>query len=306
MKFWQLSKRIILFFAVNILVLLTIDVLCLLLHIPQRIGPGNYLYLLIFCAVVGMGGSFISLLMSRAMAKWMQGVQVIDPNTTDADERELLQIVYRLAQRAGLPAMPEVGVYQSPEINAFATGPSAAQALVSVSTGLLNRMRADEIEGVIGHELAHVANGDMVTMTLIQGIVNTLAMFLAWALAIALSQGSRDDRDRGGGGSFFMQWMLADLFRGVFMFLGLIVVMWFSRWREFRADAGGARYAGKDRMIGALRALQAAHEQNADMIGEQQPAFAALKISGKTPKFLALFADHPPLEERIARLERMK
>lgn len=306
MKFWQLSKRIILFFAVNILVLLTIDVLCLLLHIPQRIGPGNYLYLLIFCALVGIGGSFISLLMSRAMAKWMQGVEVIDPNTANPDERELLQIVYRLAQRAGLSTMPEVGVYQSPEINAFATGPSEAQALVAVSTGLLNRLRVPEIEGVLGHELTHVINGDMVTMTLIQGVVNTLAMFLSWVLAIALSQGSRDDRDRSSGGNFFMQWLLADLFRGIFMFLGLIVVMWFSRWREFRADAGGARYAGKDHMIAALRALQAAHEQNADMIGEQQPAFAALKISGKTPGWLALFADHPPLEERIARLEQMK
>lgn len=304
MKFLQMSKRVILFLAVNALVLFTIDIICILLRLPQRIGPGNYTTLLLFCAAVGMGGSFISLMLSRAMAKWMQGVQVIDPNTTDPDERALVQIVYRLARAAGLSTMPEVGVYNSPEINAFATGPSQSQALVACSTGLLNRMRSAEIEGVLGHELTHVINGDMVTMTLIQGVVNTVAMFLAWALAIALSQGSRDDRDRGG--NFFLQWILADVFRTVFMLLGLVVVMWFSRWREFRADAGGARLAGRDKMIGALRALEAAHEQNADMVGEQQPAFAALKISGKTPKLLALFADHPPLEERIRRLEQMK
>jgi len=304
MKFIQISKRILLFLAVNILVLFTIDVICVALGLPRRLGSGNYTSLLIFCVVAGMGGSFISLMLSRAMAKWFQGVQVVDPNTSDPNERQLVETVYRLARTAGLPAMPEVGIYESPEVNAFATGPSQSQALVAVSSGLLNRMRWPEIEGVLGHELAHVANGDMVTMTLIQGVVNTIAMFLAWALAIALSQGSRDDRDRGG--NFFMQWMLADVFRTVFMLLGLIVVMWFSRWREFRADAGGARYAGRDRMIGALKALQVVHERGADMVGEQPQAFQALKISGKTPRFLAIFASHPPLEERIDRLEHFR
>ncbi|HWD18683.1 MAG TPA: protease HtpX [Verrucomicrobiae bacterium] len=302
MKFAQAAKRIFLFVMVNVLVIFTIAIICQIFHVPQRLGTSRYGGLMVFCLVVGMGGSVISLLLSRQMAKWMQGVRVIDPNTTDSEEQFLVETVYRLARTAGLTDMPEVGVYNSPEMNAFATGPSRSRALVAVSSGLLGRMRSDDLEGVLAHELAHVANGDMVTMTLIQGIVNAIAMFLAWALAIALSQGSsRDDDERGG--NYFLQWMLADVFRAVFMLLGMIVVMWFSRWREFRADAGGARYAGRGRMIGALRALEAAHDEGADLAGPQQPAFQALKISGKTGGFMALFASHPPLEERIRRLE---
>jgi heat shock protein HtpX len=286
--------------VVNILVMLTLGIVASLLlgHRAQSFGYQN---LFLFCFIWGMGGAFISLLISRWMAKMMMGVQVIDPNTTSPAEQQLVQTVYHLARAAGLPAMPEVGIYNSPEINAFATGPSKSRALVAVSSGLLNHMKQSDVEGVLGHEITHVANGDMVTMTLIQGVINAFAMFLARILAAFLTRG--DSRD-GRGGSFFMEWMLISLFQTVFMILGSIVVCWFSRWREFRADAGGARLAGRDNMISALRALKTIHEAGADQFGKQQPAFQALKISGHTGSWLGLlFADHPPLDERIARLE---
>jgi heat shock protein HtpX len=301
MKFFQIAKRITLLLVVNLLVMLTIGVIVSLLFggIVHRIGGNQNLFL--FCFVWGMGGAFVSLAISRIMAKMMMGVRVVDPNTSDPELHRLVQTVYKLARTAGLSTMPEVGIYDSPEINAFATGPSRSRALVAVSSGLLGRMKQYDVEGVLGHETAHIANGDMVTMTLIQGVVNAFAMFLAWALAIALTRGSDRDDDRGG--NFFMQYMLMNLFQTVFMLLGTIVVCWFSRWREFRADAGGARYAGRDHMLSALKTLQLVHEGGADMAGPQQASFQALKISGKTGGLMALFASHPPLEERIARLE---
>jgi heat shock protein HtpX len=301
MRFWQIAKRVTLLLLVNLLVMLTIGVIVSLLFrgLAARLGGSQGLFL--FCFVWGMGGAFVSLALSRFMAKMMMGVKVIDPNTSDPQLQRLVQTVHHLARAAGLSTMPEVGIYDSSEINAFATGPSRSRALVSVSSGLLGRMRQYDIEGVLGHETAHIANGDMVTMTLIQGVVNAFAMFLAWALAIALTRGSDRDDDRGG--NFFMQWMLMNVFQTVFMLLGTIVVCAFSRWREFRADAGGARYAGREHMLSALKTLQAVHEGGADMAGPQQPAFQALKISGRSGGLGALFASHPPLEERIARLE---
>ena len=301
MRFWQIAKRVTLLLLVNLLVMLTIGVIVGLLFrgLAARLGGSQGLFL--FCFVWGMGGAFVSLALSRFLAKMMMGVKVIDPNTSDPQLQRLVQTVHHLARAAGLSTMPEVGIYDSSEINAFATGPSRSRALVSVSSGLLGRMRQYDIEGVLGHETAHIANGDMVTMTLIQGVVNAFAMFLAWALAIALTRGSDRDDDRGG--NFFMQWMLMNVFQTVFMLLGTIVVCAFSRWREFRADAGGARYAGREHMLSALKTLQAVHEGGADMAGPQQPAFQALKISGRSGGLGALFASHPPLEERIARLE---
>jgi heat shock protein HtpX len=300
MKFLQVAKRITLLIVVNLLVMLTIGIIASLL-LGGRASRFGYDNLFLFCFVWGMGGAFISLALSRWMAKMMMGVQVIDPNTSDPDGQRLVETVHHLARAAGLPAMPEVGIYDSPEINAFATGPTRSRALVAVSSGLLSQMRQSDIEGVLGHEITHVANGDMVTMTLLQGVVNAFAMFLARVLAFALSRGSsRDNR----GGNFFMEFLLIQLFQFVFILLGSIVVCWFSRWREFRADAGGARLAGRDHMISALRALKAIHEAGADQAGKPQPAFQALKISGKTAGILGLlFADHPPLDERIARLE---
>jgi heat shock protein HtpX len=305
MKFLQIATRSLLFLVVNILVMFTLGVILELLHVPQRIGgQGNFEGLLILCGVMGMGGAFISLLLSRFLAKMAKGIRVIDPTTPDSAQQWLVQTVYRLARAEGLGAMPEVGIYDSPEINAFATGPSSAQSLVAVSSGLLANMDRYEIEGVLGHEITHIANGDMVTMTLIQGVVNTLAMFLGWVLAIVLTQqgSSRDSRDRGG--NFFLQYMLSSLFQNVLMVLGFLVVARFSRWREFRADAGGARFAGREKMLAALKKLKLVHEQGADQFGQPEPSVQALQISGKTGGFMALLATHPPIEERIARLER--
>jgi heat shock protein HtpX len=304
MKFVQIAARSVLFLVVNILVMLTLGIILSLFYVPQRIGQDNYTSLLILCGVMGMGGAFVSLLLSRFMAKMFKGVQVVDPNTGDRNEQWLVQTVHQLARSAGLSAMPEVGIYNSPEINAFATGPSQSQALVAVSSGLLNNMRPQEIEGVLGHEITHIANGDMVTMTLIQGVVNTVAMFLGWVLALILSQNSSRNDDNRGGGNWFMQYMLSQLFQSVFMVLGFLVVAKFSRWREFRADAGGARVAGRDNMLSALRRLKVVHEEGADQLGQPSASIQALQISGKSGGFLALLATHPPIEERIARLER--
>jgi heat shock protein HtpX len=302
MKFVQIAKRVTLFLLVNLLVMVTIGIIVSLLFRGQVARMGGNTNLFLFCFIWGMGGAFISLLLSRWMAKMMMGVQVVDPNTSDPQAQRLVETVYRLARTAGLSTMPEVGIYDSPEVNAFATGPSRSRALVAVSSGLLSQMRQYDVEGVLAHETAHIANGDMVTMTLIQGVVNAFAMFLARILAFALSRGSSRDDERGG--NFFMEWMLINLFQFVFMLLGMIVVNWFSRWREFRADAGGARFAGRDHMLSALKTLKAIHEGGADVAGPQQPAFQALKISGQSGGIMALFASHPPLDERIARLER--
>jgi len=238
------------------------------------------------------------------MAKWMMGVKVIPPNAMDPTLRELVDTVHGLARGAGLPKLPEVGVYESDDVNAFATGPTKSRALVAVSTGFLNRMGDREVAGVLGHEVAHIANGDMVTMTLIQGVINAFVMFLSRVLAFVVSQAlrSRDDRDSGGG---WLQFLLVMVFQIVFSILGSIVVCWFSRWREFRADAGGARLAGRENMINALRALGRLHDPEvAAAEAKHAQAFQSLKISGKRGGFLSLLSTHPPIEERIARLEQ--
>ena len=210
--------------------------------------------------------------------------------------------MHGLARAAGLPKLPEVGIYESEEVNAFATGPTRSRALVAVSSGLLQRMGSREVEGVLGHEITHVANGDMVTMTLIQGVINAFVMFLARILAFVVSQALRSRDDRGSG---WLQFLLVMVFQIVLSLFGAMVVCWFSRWREFRADAGGARLAGRENMIGALRALQRLHDPEiAAAEAQRAQAFQSLKISGEPRGFLALFATHPPLEQRIARLEQ--
>ena len=303
MNFKQMAKRVFLFVLVNLLVMTTISIVLSLagayLHIPR----GGLTGVAVMCFAWGFGGAFISLAISRMMAKWMMGVQVIPPNTSDPEGRELVKLVHRLAQQARLPEMPEVGIYDSPEVNAFATGPSKSRSLVAVSTGLLQNMSRPEIEGVLAHEVAHIANGDMVTMTLIQGVINAMVLFLARVLAFAVSQAlrSRDDRDSGGG---WIQFILVQVFQIVFSILGSFVVCWFSRQREYRADAGGARFAGKENMIGALQALRRLHDPEiaAAEAGHAQ-SLQSLKISGQNG-FMALLSTHPPLEERIARLEQ--
>jgi heat shock protein HtpX len=304
MKIAQISKRIFLLVAVNILVVTTITIILGLLRVGNYFPQGGLAGLAVFCTVWGFGGAFISLAISRLMAKWMMGVHVIPPDTSDPTLQELVQTVHGLARAAGLPKLPEVGIYESEEVNAFATGPTKSRALVAVSSGLLQRMGSREIEGVLGHEITHVANGDMVTMTLIQGVINAFVMFLARILAFIVGQAlrSRDDREGGGG---WMQYLLVIVFQMVLSLFGAIVVCWFSRWREFRADAGGAKLAGREGMIGALRALQRLNDpQLVAAEAQHAQAFQSLKIAGPPTGFMALFATHPPLEVRIARLEQ--
>lgn len=293
-------KRIGLFLLVNILVVFTISMVLNLLGVrPYLTAYGlDYESLAVFCLVWGMGGAFISLALSRIMAKWMMGVQVISTDVRDPELRSLVETVHQLARSAQLPALPEVGIYDSPEPNAFATGPTKSRALVAVSTGLLRSMNAEQVRGVLGHEVTHIANGDMVTMTLIQGVINAFVMFAARAIAFALTQ-SRDSEGRREGSqmSYYIVSMLLEV---VFMILGSLVVAWFSRQREYRADKGGARLAGRDSMIHALQGLQRTFDMVAN---DATPTVQTLKISSHGGGLLALFSTHPPLEDRIARLQ---
>jgi heat shock protein HtpX len=286
-------KRIVLFLMTNLAILLVLSVTARLLGLDQMFG-GGMTGLLVFCAVLGFGGAFISLAMSKWSAKRMTGAQVIEQPST-AVERWLVETVRRQAERAGI-GMPEVAIYHSPEINAFATGMSRNNALVAVSTGLLERMSKDEVEAVLGHEVSHIANGDMVTLTLIQGVVNTFVFFLARVIGNIIDRVVFRNED-GRGIGYFVTVTIAEVVLGI---LASIIVFWFSRQREFRADLGGAQLAGRNKMISALQALQRAHEPS------QLPAqLAAMGISGGVGGGLrALFMSHPPLEQRIEALRR--
>lgn len=295
------AKRILLFMAVNLLIVLTITTVLSLLGVGHYVNSAglDYRSLALLCLVWGMGGAFISLALSRIMAKWMMGVQVIDPNA-QGSEGELLRTVHNLARAARLPSMPEVGIYDSPEMNAFATGPTKNRALVAVSSGLLQRMNREEVEGVLAHEIAHIANGDMVTMTLIQGIINAFVMFFARILAFVISQAlSNRNDERNRSSSPLLNYFLVMVLEILFSILGMIVVAGFSRWREYRADAGGATLAGRQKMISALQSLQRTMEP----VDTSQSSLATFKINGKTSSFAKLFSTHPPLEERIQRLQ---
>jgi heat shock protein HtpX len=293
-----MAKRMLLFLATNLLVILTLSVVLRVLGIqPFLTREGiDYSSLAAFCLVWGMGGALISLALSRIIAKTAMGVRVIDPGSSDPGAQQLLQTVGNLARGAGIP-MPQVGLYESEDINAFATGPTRNRSLVAVSTGLLRKLGNDEVEGVLGHEVTHIANGDMVTMTLLQGVVNAFVMFLARVIAFALAQAMRRDNNEGiSFGLFFVVQIALEM---VFMVLGSLVVMAFSRQREFRADAGGARLAGREKMVSALEALR---RDIGNLNPRAQPAVASMKISGRGGLFGRLGASHPPLEERIARL----
>ena len=295
-------KRIFFFTLVNLLIMVMATFAWTILSQFLGIPASDYMGQMIFmCLAFGMGGAFLSLWMSKFMAKQFMGVQLIDPQSQNSAERALVDTVHQMARAAHLKKMPEVGIYDSPEINAFATGPSKNNSLVAVSTGLLHQLDEDEVKGVLGHEVAHIANGDMVTMTLLQGIINAFVMFLARILANFILRGDDDD------GPSPISYMLTVMgLQLVFGLLGSLVVNAFSRWREFRADAGGARLAGRDRMISALQALQR-HSMGVDPRG-QKDGFASLKISsGKEPGALAkLFSTHPDLSDRIRRLEKMQ
>lgn len=287
-------KRILLFVATNLAIMLTVSVILSLLGIAGFQLPGgglDYGALLVFCLVWGMAGSFISLAISRIIAKRAMGVQLVDGRTGREELDWLYATVRQLSDRAGLP-MPEVGYYDSPEVNAFATGPTRKRSLVAVSTGLLRAMRRDEVEGVLAHEIAHIQNGDMVTMTLIQGVVNVFVLFFSRVIA-NIVRNAVDERISGVVG------LVATLvLQFVFGILGMMIVAWFSRAREFRADAGAGTLAGKGKMVAALQRLQ----QSTQMVDTSQPSLATMKIAG-VRDMRALFSTHPPLEARIAALQ---
>lgn len=292
-------KRIFLFMLTNILVVVTVSIVLNVLGIGNYLSAQgiNYSALMGFCLVWGFVGSFISLMMSKFMAKKMMGVEIVDERGQYGD---LVRKVHQLSKMAGIEKMPEVGVYHSPEVNAFATGPSKNNSLVAVSTGLLQQMNADEVEGVLAHEVAHVANGDMVTMALVQGVINAFVMFLArvaaFALQNALQKDNDDDRPAHSGWAYHLTVMVFEIF---FSFLGMLVVAYFSRLREYRADKGGAQFAGKHKMIAALKRLQ----QKIEMVDDSQDQIKAMKISSKKG-FMNFLSTHPRLEDRIAALER--
>jgi heat shock protein HtpX len=291
-----MGKRILLFLVTNIAIMVTLSIVLSVLGIAGYIRPDggiNHSALMAFALVWGMGGAFISLLMSRAIAKMSLGVKLVNGQTGHADLDWLHATVARLARQANLP-MPEVGYYESPEVNAFATGPSKRKSLVAVSAGLLQNMRRDEVEGVLAHELAHIQNGDMVTMTLIQGVVNAFVLYLSRVIA-GIVRNVVDERN-----AYLVSFVVTIVLDIVLGVLGMMIVAWFSRAREFRADAGAASLAGREKMIGALRRLQGTKQ----LVDNSEPALATLKISGARASML--FATHPPLEARIAALEQMR
>ncbi len=292
-------SRIFLFLATNMAVMALVGIVFQLLGLQGMLAANgvdlNLTAVMVMSLVVGFSGSVISLFISKSMAKRSMGVQIIEQPTNNA-ERWLVETVYRQAEQAGI-GHPEVGIFDSPQPNAFATGANRNAALVAVSTGLLNAMTQDEVEAVLGHEISHVANGDMITMALIQGVVNTFVMFFSTII------GHLVDRivfktERGHGPAYYITSIVAQVFLSV---LASIIVMWFSRQREFRADRGGADLAGRQKMIASLRRLQQAHEP--EDLPDQMAAFG---ISGGVASGLkALFLTHPPLEQRIAALENM-
>lgn len=291
----KIAKRVFLFVATNLLIIATLSIVMSLLGVqPYLDAKGiNYQSLLIFCVIWGFGGAFISLALSRIMAKWMMGVKIIDPATNDYELRALVEKVHGFARKAGIEKMPEVGYYEADDLNAFATGPTKNRSLVAVSTGLLRSMNEAELDGVLAHEVAHIANGDMVTMTLVQGVVNAFVMFLARVIGFFASQFVADDKRN------IVQFgvvLATEIALGI---LGMIVVSAFSRRREYRADSGGASLSSPGKMIAALERLKANYHLPPS---EDQPAIASLKISGKPGGFLKLFSTHPDLDDRIARL----
>ncbi len=293
-------KRIVLFLATNLAIIVVLSITLRLLGVERILdeqGVGlDINSLLIFAAVFGFGGSFISLAISKWTAKHMTGARVIE-QPSNSTEQWLVTTVKRLASQAGI-GMPEVAIYDAPDVNAFATGMNRNNALVAVSTGLLQAMNSDEAEAVLAHEVTHVANGDMVTLALIQGVVNTFVIFLSRVIGHTVDRVVFKN-ERGHGPAFWITAIIAELVLGI---LASIIVMWFSRQREFRADAGGAQLAGRQKMINALQRLQASVGQ--PHLPDQLAAFG---ISGSIGQGLRrLFMSHPPLSERIAVLQAGK
>jgi heat shock protein HtpX len=290
-----MGTRIFLFLITNLAIVLMLSI------VMTVFGIGGYItedgvdvrILAVFCFIWGMGGAFLSLQMSRWIAKRATGVQLVDGRTGREELDWVYATVARLTQQANLP-MPEVGIYDSAEVNAFATGPSKKRSLVAVSSGLLRAMRRDEVEGVLAHEVAHIANGDMVTMTLLQGVINAFVMFFARLIAFGMR--SSDSRN-----SYMVSFVVMIALEIVLGILGSLVTAWFSRQREFRADRGAATLAGRERMIAALQRLAG----NREAVDTQHQALATLKINGSRG-WMVFFSTHPPLEARITALQRFQ
>lgn len=290
-------KRIALLIGTNLAVIVVLSIVLNILMAVLGVDFGSYQGLFVFAALFGFGGAFISLMISKWMAKRSTGAQVITKPSNET-ERWLVDTVKQQAQKAGIK-MPEVAIYQSPEPNAFATGPSKNDSLVAVSTGLLHAMNKDEVEAVLAHEVSHVANGDMVTLTLIQGVVNTFVIFLARIVAGFINNALRGNQQSSGNtiGGGFAYYGIVIVLEIVFGILASIIVMYFSRQREFRADAGAAKLVGADKMIGALQRLNSGRESQLDS------TMSAFGIKGKRAKS-ELFLSHPPIEKRIAALQQ--
>ena len=298
----EFFKRIFLFIIINLLVVFTVSLLLHVFHVQPYLSQRglNIQILAIFCLIWGFAGAFISLLLSKKLAKWMMGVKIIDKDTKDINLRYIVDTIKRISIDANLKAVPEIGIYNSKEVNAFATGPSQKRSLIALSTGLLESMKKDQIEAIIGHEISHIKNGDMVTMTLLQGIINAFVMFLARILAFAItSRGNRRNRS-----SYGSSMMLTYLFQIVFMVLGSIVLATYSRKREYKADLGSARLLGSGKMISALTALKQHHPIKD--LQKAHSSFQALKISTPTKRgFSRFFMSHPPLDDRIEKLRNL-
>ncbi|MFZ4773079.1 MAG: protease HtpX [Chlamydiia bacterium] len=295
----QTFKRIFLFIALNFLICITV------LALFTVLGLNGYLHrhhistesLFLVCLVYGMTGAFISLMLSKVIAKWTMGLKMITIYDCSQEGVFLKRVVEKLAKKAGLAKIPEIGIFTSPTPNAFATGPTASRSLVAVSTGLLQKLDKEEIEAVIGHEIAHIKNGDMVTMTLLQGVVNTFVIFLSYIIAQAISMNAKKERSQG---TFYLSRFVLQT---IFMILGSIIVATFSRAREYRADLGGAHLTSPNHMIRALQRLEESSKKTLDQ--ETPQSVAALMCNGKMG-FLELFSTHPPISKRVAALKKLE
>jgi len=290
-------RRFGLFFLTNILVTMTLYFIASLIMKYTGASFGSHSGMLLFFFIIGMGGSFASLMMSKFMAKRTMGLQEV------AAGAALTRKVHLYAKQSGLNKMPEVYIYNSPEVNAFATGPTRNNALVAVSSGLLDRMSEEESDAVLAHEVSHIANGDMVTMALVQGIVNSFVLFLSFVITQIIMNAMRGDDDERRSSSFgrgFLFHIVNNIVYMILSFLSLPLVMSISRWREYRADAGSARLVGKEKMIKALEALK----QTSSLLTEKEKSVEVMAISSKG-KFMELFSSHPPLEKRISALKNL-
>lgn len=294
-----MSKRILLFILTNLAVMVTLGIVASIFGVTGYLGQNgiNYTKLFGFSLIFGFGGAFISLLMSKWIAKFSMGVKLIDPsNPLSQDEKWLINVIQNQSNKLNI-TMPEVGVYNSPEMNAFATGPTRNNALVALSTGILERMNRDEIEAVIGHEMSHVANGDMVTTTLLQGVLNTFVIFFSRVISFIIDTALRGNRSDGG--TSFVYIICTIIFDILFGALSSLILAYHSRNREFKADFGGATLGTKDGMIKALAKL------GGETYNQPKAGIQALCISSKS-SFIQLFSTHPPIEDRINALKNIR